>query len=155
MQSLYRCIGAIFIAGESSFSFISQHVQSVYLISGISGLMHLHEFSCSLVHLFKFFLRPLKSGPEYLTMGTAQAFIPLMRFLLYSLVSSSFLVLLRHSFLLFFLHLHQLVGVRFQYAQVFVSFFFSEHSDLFLVQQFCSFRHVSFPASHYQHGLLS
>ena len=44
----------------------------------------------SLVHLRK--------GPEYLTRGTAQIFIPLIRFLLLSFVSSSFLVLLRDSF---------------------------------------------------------
>ena len=46
--------------------------------------------SSSLVHLRK--------GPEYLTRGTAQVFMPLIRFLLLSFVSSSFLVLLRYSF---------------------------------------------------------
>ena len=38
----------------------------------------------------------LRKGPEYLTSGTAQVFIPLMRFLLESFVSSSFHVLLRY-----------------------------------------------------------
>ena len=42
-----------------------------------------------------------KNDPEYLPRGTTQAFNPLIRFLLYSLVSSSFLVLLRYSFLIF------------------------------------------------------
>ena len=37
-------------------------------------------------------------GPEYLTRGTTQVFIPLIRFVLHSFVSSSFLVLLRYSF---------------------------------------------------------
>ena len=46
--------------------------------------------SSSLIHLRK--------GPEYLKRGTAQVFIPLIRFLLESFVSSSFLVLLRYSF---------------------------------------------------------
>ena len=46
--------------------------------------------SSSLIHLRK--------GPEYLTRGTAQVFIPLIRFLLESFVSSSFLVHLRYSF---------------------------------------------------------
>ena len=46
--------------------------------------------SSSLVHLRK--------DPEYLTRGTAQVFIPLMRFLLENFVSSSFRVLLRYSF---------------------------------------------------------
>ena len=49
--------------------------------------------SSSLVHLRK--------GPEYLTRGTAQVFIHLVRFLLLSFVSSSFLVLLRYSFWIF------------------------------------------------------
>ena len=49
--------------------------------------------SSSLVHF--------KKGPEYLTMGTAQVFITLIRFLQHSFVSSSFLVLLRYSFLIF------------------------------------------------------
>ena len=40
----------------------------------------------------------LRKGPEYLARGTAQVFIPLIRFLLESFVSSSFLVLLRYSF---------------------------------------------------------
>ena len=70
--------------------------------------------SSSLVHF--------KNGPEYLTRGTAQVFIPLIRFLLHSFVSSSFLVLLRYSFLIFFFHLHLFDGVSFQDAQVFVSF---------------------------------
>ena len=46
--------------------------------------------SSSLVHLRK--------GPKYLTWGTAQVFIPLIRFLQESFVSISFLVLLRYSF---------------------------------------------------------
>ena len=52
--------------------------------------------SSSLVHLRK--------GLLYLTRGTAQVSIPLIRFLLESFVSSSFLVLLRYSFrILFFI----------------------------------------------------
>ena len=49
--------------------------------------------SSSLVHLRK--------SPEYLTSSTAQVFISLIRFLLLSFVSSSFLVLLRYSFWFF------------------------------------------------------
>ena len=46
----------------------------------------------------------LRKGPEYLTRGTALVFIPLIRFLLLSFVSSSFLVLLRYSiWILFFI----------------------------------------------------
>ena len=47
----------------------------------------------SLVHFIK--------DPEYLTRSTAQVFIPLIRFLQHRFVSSSFLVLLRYSFLFF------------------------------------------------------
>ena len=43
----------------------------------------------------------IKNGPEYLSMGTAQVFIPLMRFLPQRLVLINFLVLLRYSFLIF------------------------------------------------------
>ena len=42
------------------------------------------------------------NGSGYLTKRTVQVFISLMRFLLQSLVSRSFFVLLRYSFLLFF-----------------------------------------------------
>ena len=97
---LYRCIDAIFNVGQSSFSFFSWHI---YIVC----LRHLwnvrpyarHEFSCSLVCLLKFLLYPLQNGPEYLTKGSAQLFIPLMRFLMYRLVSSSFFVPFRYSFL--------------------------------------------------------
>ena len=44
----------------------------------------------------------LRKSPEYLTSGTAQVFIPLIRFLSESFVSSSFLVLLRYSFRIWF-----------------------------------------------------
>ena len=43
----------------------------------------------------------LRKGPEYPTSGTAQVFIPLIRFLILCFVSSSFLVLLRYSFWIF------------------------------------------------------
>ena len=48
--------------------------------------------SSSLIHFTK--------GPEYLTRGTAQVFIPLIRFLLDSFVSNSFQIL-GYSFLIF------------------------------------------------------
>ena len=53
--------------------------------------MHRHEFSCSLVPFIS--LINFKNNPGYLKRGTAQVFIPLMRFQQCSLVSSSFLVL--------------------------------------------------------------
>ena len=64
-------------------------------------LMHRHKFSCSLVCLLGSLLVYFKNGSEYLARETAQVFIPLMRFLQYSLVLSSFRVLLRYSFKFF------------------------------------------------------
>ena len=50
------------------------------------------------------FLVYLRKGPEYLTRGTDLVFIHLIRYLLLSFVSSSFLFLLRYSFkILFFI----------------------------------------------------
>ena len=71
----------------------------------------------------------LRKGPEYLTSGTAQVFIPLMRFLLESFVSSSFRVLLRYSFSDRVFHLHLFDGVSLQDTQVFVGFIFFERPN--------------------------
>ena len=58
-----------------------------------------------------------KNDPEYLTRGTTQVCIPLVRFLLCSFVSSNFLVFLRYSFFLnFFFHPRIFNGV---YSTVF------------------------------------
>ena len=60
--------------------------------------MHRHKFSCSLVHWFKFFPCPLQEWSLVSYELTAQALIPLIRFMLFSLVLSSFLVFLKYSF---------------------------------------------------------
>ena len=88
--------------------------------------MHCYEFSSLVSIRWSFSLVLSKNGLEYLT-RTAQVFIPLMRFLLHTLFSSSFSVFLRHCF--FFFHLYLFDGVRFQHSQIFVSLLFSEHSD--------------------------
>ena len=44
-----------------------------------------------------------KNGPEYLTGGVAQEFVPFIRFLLYSFVLSNSLILLRFFFHFFFI----------------------------------------------------
>ena len=95
-ESLYWCIDAIFNPGKSPSSFFSWHIQSVYVICGIYSPMHRYEFSCSLVHLFQFLPCPLQEWSRI--SYNLISYIPLMRFLLYSLVSSSFLVLLEYSF---------------------------------------------------------
>ncbi len=63
----------------------------------------------------------LRKGPEYLTRGTAQVFIPLMRFLLESFVSSSVF------------HLNLFDGVSLQDTQVFVGFIFFERSNFVVI----------------------
>ena len=88
--------------------------------------MYHHEFSCSLVHFLSFFPVHFKNVPEYLTRGTALVFIPLMRFMLYSLIWRSFLVFMRYY--LNFFH-----PSCFQYSPVLVIFLFSASSDFFLI----------------------
>ena len=61
--------------------------KALYIVMGFLVLW----FICWSSSLFLF-----KNGPEYLTIGTVQVFIPLMRFLQCCLVSSSFLVLLKY-----------------------------------------------------------
>ena len=53
-----------------------------------------------------------KNGPEYLTRGTTKVFIPSMRFLLFSFVSSSFLVLLTYSFFFSFNSAYLIMSAR-------------------------------------------
>ena len=72
-----------------------------------------------------------RNGPEYLTRGTTQEFIRLMRFLLYSF-SFEFSRFPVVFFPLFF-HLLLYDDVYFQYFQVLVSFLFSKHSYFFLI----------------------
>ena len=73
--------------------------------------------SSSLVHF--------KNGPEYLTgVGTAQVFIPFIRFLLFSLVSSSFLDHQWHSFLTFSFISTCLMVSAFNISQYLYVFFF-------------------------------
>ena len=94
-ESLYRCVNAVFDAGKSSF--LDTYNLSTSSL-GCSALCMVISFlvlwsiclSSSLVHF--------KKGPGYLMRATAQVFIPFIRFLLVSFVSSNFLVLLQYSF---------------------------------------------------------
>ena len=78
--------------GRYSLSMLSFGCNAFRIVISFLGLWSIC-WSSSLAHF--------KNGPEYLTRGTAQVFISLMRFLLYSLILSGFLVLLRYSFLIF------------------------------------------------------
>ena len=129
----------------SSFSWHTQSLSTSFV--GCKTFMHRHEFSflwsifSSLVHF--------KNGPKYLTRGTAQVFIPLMWFLLYSLVSSIFIRSLEINF---FFNFHLFDAIHSQYPNVLVSFLFSERSDFVLIWLFNSFRDLSFSTFHYLHG---
>ena len=128
----------------------SQRILCVSFSGTDSGLYIYHLILWSnMVHFSSFSLVHFKNGPEYLTRGTAQVFISLIRFLLQRLFSRSFLVYLRYTFFSFNLGLFD--GVRFQYFQVLVIFLFSKRSDSFLFCQFYSFCCLSFSASHYKH----
>ena len=109
-ESLYRCVNAVFDAGKSSTSsFLDTYSLSTTTL-GCNALCMVISFlvlwsiclSSSLVHF--------RNGREYLTRGTAEVFIPLMRFLQESFVSSSFLVLLRYSFWILCFISHCLMG---------------------------------------------
>ena len=96
------CIRTIFNAGESSSSFFPWHIESMSSL----GCKALCIVICFLVLWFIYWSSSLvhfKNGPEYLTKDTVQVFIPLMKFLPRSLVSETFLDLLRYLFLFFIL----------------------------------------------------
>ena len=98
--------------------------------------------SSSLVHF--------KNSLEYLTRSTAQVFIPLIRFLLHSFVSNSFLVILRYSFSIFsFISACLMVSASKMPKYLYVSF---SPSVLTLIWQFHSVRLVSFAVFHYYHS---
>ena len=65
---------------------------------GIKALCIVNSFLVLWLIYLSSSLTHFKNRPEYLTRETALVLIILMRFLLYSLVSSSFLVLLKYSF---------------------------------------------------------
>ena len=110
----------------------------------IVSLCHLYDvrlYAVSLVFLFFGLLVEVLSSISRMVSSILQG-QPLIRFLLYSLVLSCFIILLRYSFLNFFFHIHLFDGVAFQYSQVFVRFLFSKHSDFILVWYSCSFHCV-------------
>ena len=100
-ESLYWCIYAIFntntiplspFLDTYSLSMSSFRCRDLRIVINLFILWSIC-LSSSLV--------PFQNSPEYLTRGSAQVFIPLMKFLWQSLVSRSFLILLRYSFLIF------------------------------------------------------
>ena len=103
-ESLYWCITIIFTSGVSS-SFFWDIIYLCHLsMSSFKSLcivinVFVFLFFCvnfSLIHF------PFTNGPEYLIRGTAPLLITLMRFLLQSLISRSYLLFLGYSFLILF-----------------------------------------------------
>ena len=108
---------SLFYLIQSSSSHIDASTQSSMLVSLLPpSFLNTYSLSMSsrgfkaLCFVFSFLsfgpfvevLPSISNGPEYLTRGTAQMFISLMRSLLQSLVSRSFLVRLRYSLLVVF-----------------------------------------------------
>ena len=100
IESLYRCINDVY--NDDVIFLLYFLIQSTSSL-GCNALCIVIRLlvlwsicvSSSLVHF--------KNGPDFLTRVTAQIFIPLIRFLLHSFVFSSFLVVLRYSFLFYFI----------------------------------------------------
>ena len=76
--------------------------------------------------------------PEYVTRGTAQVSIPLIKFQLDRFVWSSFLGSSEIIFINLFFHFHLFDSVSRQDSQEFVCFLFSERSNLVLTWSFHS-----------------
>ena len=76
------------------------------------NLSHRHQLISPVLRSFHIHI---KNCVEYLARGTVKIFIPLMRFLLQSLVNSCFHVRLTYSILFFFLSTPLCDCVRFQY----------------------------------------
>ena len=97
-----RCIDAptlsSVLASPLPPSFLDTHYLSTSSLGCSALWKNMHAFPCSLVHLLKFISGPLKKGSRISNEGYNPGND--LRFLQDSFVSSSFLVLLRYSFLI-------------------------------------------------------
>ena len=75
--------------------------QCVFILSWVLRLEHSHQFPCRLVHLWQFPIVYFKNGSEYLTRGMPRCLFFWWAFRLQSLVTWSFLLLLRTTFVIF------------------------------------------------------
>ena len=98
-ESLYRCVNAVFNAGKSSFPLFFWHISVSMSSLGCKALRMVISFLVLLSICLRSSLVHFKIGPEYLSSWTAQVFIFFISFLLYSFLSSRFLVFSRYSFL--------------------------------------------------------
>ena len=107
----------------ATLSFLDTYSQSILSLSS-EALCIIINFLVLWSICLIFTIVHFKKGPEYLAKEADLLFIPLMRFLLQSLVSRSFLVLLKYFLLPFFLHLSLFDCVCFQYLVLCVISFF-------------------------------
>ena len=123
LELLYRCVNVVFNVGMSfSPSFLDTYSLSMSSL-GCNALCAVISFLALLSICLSSSLLHFKNVPEYLTRRTAQVLIPLIRFLLYSFISSSFLVLQRYSFLIFsFISICLMVSVSYIPKYLSVSF---------------------------------
>ena len=97
-ELLYRCVNGVFDAGKSSSSSLLETLSLSMLSLEYNVLCMVISFLVLWSICLSSYQVHLRKGSKYLTIGTVQVFIPLMRFLLESFVSSIFLVLQRYSF---------------------------------------------------------
>ena len=97
-ESLYWCINAIFNAGKSSSPFFLDTYSLSTSFLRWKALYMVISFLVLCFICLRSYLVYFTNGPEYFTKRTAQVFIPFIRFQLFSLLSSSFLVFLKFSF---------------------------------------------------------
>ena len=95
-----------------------------------------------------FSLVHFKNDLEYLTRGTGQEFIPLVRFRLAEIGFEKLSHSYKELFSYFFFHHYWFDGINFQYSQVLVIFLSSKCFDFFLIWLFYLFPCLSFFASH-------
>ena len=97
--SMYQCWRVLFFLLYLKNIVCLCHLWDVKVLCIVMSFLVLWSISLSSS------LVPIKNGPEYPTWWIAQVFIPSMRFLRYSSVSSRFFVLQRYSFFYFCFHL--------------------------------------------------
>ena len=96
LESLNSCNYTIFDTSDFYSSFFSWLIESVNIISRVSGVVHCDQLSCSFVRLTYFF-----SSLFYEWSKTSSKVFILFIFLIQRLVSRNFLVLFRYFFLTF------------------------------------------------------
>ena len=92
---LYWCLSTLFNTCKSSFSFFFDTYSLSTSSLGCNVLCTVINFFVLWSNCFSFSLVPFMNGPEYLMRGTVQVFIPLIRFLLYSFISSIIIIMLK------------------------------------------------------------